>query len=53
MTNHDNLFDKTYAEFVSRASGNGMGGAIPGYVQTTRVNEPGRNFWLKAVVTLK
>ncbi len=43
----DNLFDKTYAEFVSRASGNGMGGGIPGYVQTDRVNEPGRTVWLK------
>jgi iron complex outermembrane receptor protein len=43
----DNLFDKTYAEFVSRAGGNGMGGVIPGYVQTDRVNEPGRTLWLK------
>ncbi len=48
----DNLFDKTYAEFVSRAGGNGMGGVIPGYVQTTRVNEPGRSLWLKAQVAL-
>lgn len=47
ITGVDNLFDKNYAEFVSRAGGNGMGGAIPGYVQTTRVNEPGRNVWLK------
>ncbi|MFZ5842664.1 MAG: TonB-dependent copper receptor [Pseudomonadota bacterium] len=46
----DNLFDKTYAEFVSRAGGNGMGGSIPGYVQTTRVNEPGRLLWLKATL---
>lgn len=43
----DNLFDKAYAEFVSRAGGNGMGGAIPGYPQTLRVNEPGRTAWLK------
>lgn len=48
----DNLFDKTYAEFVSRAGGNGMGGAIPGYVQTTRVNEPGRTVWLKAQIAI-
>lgn len=48
----DNLFDKTYAEFVSRAGGNGMGGAIPGYVQTTRVNEPGRSVWVKAQIAL-
>jgi iron complex outermembrane receptor protein len=38
----DNLFDVAYAEAVSRA-----GGAIPGYVQTTRVNEPGRTLWMK------
>lgn len=44
----DNLFDRAYAEFVSRAGGNGMGGAIPGYPQTTQVNEPGRTLWLKA-----
>lgn len=43
----DNLFDRTYAEFISRAGGNGMGGSIPGYVQTTRVNEPGRTLWIK------
>ncbi|MDX3773594.1 TonB-dependent copper receptor [Chromatiaceae bacterium AAb-1] len=48
----DNLFDKTYAEFVSRASGNGMGGGIPGFIQTERVNEPGRTFWLKLQLTL-
>ena len=39
----DNLLDETYAEHVSRA-----GAAIPGFVQTTRVNEPGRIAWLKA-----
>lgn len=38
----DNLFDVTYAEAVSRA-----GGTIPGYVQTTRINEPGRTLWVK------
>ncbi|MDI1302565.1 MAG: TonB-dependent copper receptor [bacterium] len=43
----DNLFDRAYAESVSRAGGNGMGGTIPGYLQTTRVNEPGRTLWLK------
>lgn len=43
----DNLFDKKYAEFVSRAGGNGMGGAITGFEQTDRVNEPGRTFWIK------
>ena len=48
----DNLFNRNYAEFVSRAGGNGMGGAIPGYAQTTRVNEAGRTLWLKASISL-
>ena len=38
----DNLFDTTYAEFISRT-----GGAVPGFVTTTRVNEPGRTLWIK------
>jgi iron complex outermembrane receptor protein len=38
----DNLFDKTYAEAISKS-----GFTVPGYDQTIRVNEPGRNFWLK------
>jgi len=38
----DNLFDKTYAEHLSRG-----GAAVSGYEQTTRVNEPGRTLWLK------
>ncbi|MCC7462328.1 MAG: TonB-dependent copper receptor [Gammaproteobacteria bacterium] len=46
----DNVLDRSYAEFISRAGGNGMGGAIGGYVQTTRVNEPGRTLWVKLVV---
>ncbi|MRN38626.1 TonB-dependent copper receptor [Neisseria sp. N95_16] len=37
----DNVFNKTYAEFVNKA-GNASAG-----VQTTRVNEPGRQFWLR------
>jgi iron complex outermembrane receptor protein len=41
----DNLFDKTYAEFINRS-----GSAIAGYIPTTRVNEPGRTAWLKATV---
>ncbi|HET8708295.1 MAG TPA: hypothetical protein VFM46_18455 [Pseudomonadales bacterium] len=43
----DNLFNRTFAEFISRTSGNGMSGAIPGYAQTARVNEPGKTLWLK------
>lgn len=39
----DNLFDRAYAEHLSRS-----GTAIPGFVQTKRVNEPGRTLWLKA-----
>ncbi|MEW5904144.1 MAG: TonB-dependent copper receptor [Pseudomonadota bacterium] len=38
----DNLFNKTYAEHISRA-----GTAVTGYTQTTRVNELGRNLWIK------
>ena len=37
----DNLFDKAYAEHISRG-----GAMVAGYVQTTRVNEPGRTAWL-------
>lgn len=37
----DNLFDETYAEHISRS-----GFAVPGFEQTTRVNEPGRNVWV-------
>ncbi len=43
----DNVFDKTYAEHVSRA-----GAAVAGFEQTTRVNEPGRTMWVKASLTL-
>jgi iron complex outermembrane receptor protein len=39
----DNLFNTVYAEHLSRA-----GTAVTGYVQTTRVNEMGRNIWAKA-----
>lgn len=42
----DNLFDKTYAEHISRG-----GAAVAGYDQTFRVNEPGRTLWLKAQVS--
>jgi iron complex outermembrane receptor protein len=38
----DNLFDTTYAEFVSRSGAN-----VPGFTTTTRVNEPGRTVWIK------
>jgi iron complex outermembrane receptor protein len=38
----DNLFDKAYAEHLSRG-----GAEVSGYEQTTRVNEPGRTLWLK------
>jgi len=39
----DNLFDKAYAEHISRA-----GAAVSGYEVTDKVNEPGRTWWLKA-----
>jgi iron complex outermembrane receptor protein len=41
----DNLFDKTYAEHLSR---NGV--AVTGYPVTTRINEPGRTVWVKLTV---
>lgn len=43
----DNLFDKTYAEHISRS-----GAMITGFDQTTRVNEPGRNLWVKLNIAL-
>jgi iron complex outermembrane receptor protein len=43
----DNLLDRTYAEHISRA-----GAMVTGFVQTTRVNEPGRFAWLKLDVSL-
>jgi len=39
----DNVFNKTYAEHISRA-----GAMVAGFTQTTRVNELGRNVWVKA-----
>ena len=43
----DNLFNRTYAEHISRNASN-----IPGYaLQSTRVNETGRTFWLKCAFT--
>jgi iron complex outermembrane receptor protein len=38
----DNLFDKTYAEHISRS-----GASVAGFAQSTRVNEPGRVIWGK------
>lgn len=38
----DNLFDKVYAEHLSRG-----GALVAGFEQTTRINEPGRTLWLK------
>ncbi|SFS16487.1 iron complex outermembrane recepter protein [Dyella sp. OK004] len=38
----DNLFDKTYAEHINAAT---VG--LVGYVNTVRINEPGRTGWLK------
>ncbi|WP_028115109.1 TonB-dependent copper receptor [Ferrimonas senticii] len=41
----DNLFDRAYAEHVSKAgAGNDL---LEGNERTVRVNEPGRNFWVK------
>lgn len=44
----DNLFDKTYAEHISR-----VGAAVAGYgPATTRINEPGRFLWVRVQLTL-
>ena len=42
----DNIFDKTYAEHLSRG-----GAIVAGFDQTQKVNEPGRMAWIKAQVT--
>ena len=42
----DNLFDRTYAEHISRS-----GAMVAGYEQTTRVNEPGRTLWTRLDVS--
>ncbi|MDQ9172369.1 TonB-dependent copper receptor [Oxalobacteraceae bacterium R-40] len=43
----DNLFDRTYAEHLSRS-----GAMVAGYTQTDRINEPGRTIWVKAQFAL-
>ncbi|HQZ46003.1 MAG TPA: TonB-dependent copper receptor [Usitatibacteraceae bacterium] len=43
----DNLFDRSYAEHLSRS-----GAMVPGFLQTTRVNEPGRTIWVKLQFSL-
>lgn len=43
----DNLFDRTYAEHISRG-----GAMVTGFEQATRVNEPGRNLWVKLNIAL-
>lgn len=43
----DNIFDRTYAEHISRS---GETVVIPGFEQSIRVNEPGRSYWIKANV---
>ena len=40
----DNLFNKSYAEFVSKDADPSAG------LQTVRVNEPGRQYWLRLQV---
>ena len=42
----DNLFDRKYAEHLSRG-----GFDVPGILADTRVNEPGRTLWAKAVIS--
>lgn len=47
-TGVDNLFDRAYAEHLSRA-----GGMVAGFTQTRRVSEPGRTLWLRMSATLE
>ena len=43
----DNLFNRTYAEHISRS-----GAMVAGFEQTIRVNEPGRTFWFKGSIAV-
>ncbi|MEJ2795415.1 TonB-dependent copper receptor [Iodobacter sp. LRB] len=43
----DNLFDRNYSEHISRA-----GAMVGGYLQTSKINEPGRTLWLKGQINL-
>ena len=43
----DNLLDKTYAEHLNAAPT-----GLAGYVDTVRVNEPGRTGWMKLAIAL-
>jgi len=38
----DNVLNRTYAEHLSQG-----GAMVPGFIQTVRVNEPGRTAWMK------
>ncbi|OAN47947.1 TonB-dependent copper receptor [Magnetospirillum moscoviense] len=42
----DNIFDKTYAEHISK-TGSWSGGDLSMYNDNVRVNEPGRTFWMR------
>ncbi len=44
----DNLLDAAYAEHISQA-----GAAIPGFVPSTRLMEPGRTIWMKMNVDVR
>ena len=44
----DNLLNATYAEHISQG-----GAAVPGFVPTTRVNEPGRTAWVKVSMDVR
>ena len=45
----DNIFDKTYAEHISK-TGSWSGGDLSMYEDNIRVNEPGRTFWMRGSV---
>lgn len=45
----DNIFDKTYAEHISK-TGAWSGADLAAYNDNVRVNEPGRTFWMRGSV---
>ena len=49
MAGVDNVFDKTYSEFVSRETHDIYAYDIAG---KTRINEPGRRLWLRMNIDL-
>lgn len=45
-----NLFNRTHAEFLPRTGSSLPGLVFPPFPPNTRIDEPGRTFWLKAQI---